>query len=330
VKLAALDVYVCPRCHEALAPRVAVCRGTEVLEGSLQCTSCQAEYGITRGIPRFVPAEAYAASFGRQWHWFRDVQLDSLNHTASSEAALQTTTGWQAEDYAGHRLLDAGVGAGRFAERAAAKGADVFGIDLTTAVDAAYENLGHLPNVHLAQADIFMLPFRRGSFDRAYSIGVLHHTPDPAAAFDRVADTVAPGGKLAIYVYSRYGPAHMMSDALRVVTSRLPPRVNLGLAATAIPLYYVYRLPAIGKVLRFALPISMDPDWRWRWLDTFDWYSPTYQAKYLYPEVFGWFRRQGFDVVNLADGPIRISGVKGGLQERHRDRVYSDQSLVAS
>ena len=60
--------------------------------------------------------------------------------------------------------------------------------------------------------------------------------------------------------------------------------------ALAIPLYHVYRVPVVGKLLRLALPISMEPKARWRWLDTFDWYTPKYQWKYLYPEIFRWFR----------------------------------------
>jgi SAM-dependent methyltransferase len=206
----------------------------------------------------------------------------------------------------------------------------VFGIDLTPAVDAAYLNIGRLPNVHLAQADIFALPFRPGAFDLAYSIGVLHHTPNPPLAFTRVAETVAPAGKLAIYVYSRYGPAHRMSDALRVVTTRLPLRVAWALAALAVPLYYVHRLPIVGKVSRLALPISMEPHWRWRWLDTFDWYTPTYQAKYLYPEVFGWFRENGFDVVDLPEGPVRVTGVKRQPDGVRRDGARDNRTLVAS
>jgi SAM-dependent methyltransferase len=247
-----------------------------------------------------------------------------------SEATLAATTGWADGDYRGRRLLDAGVGAGRFAECAAAKGAEVFGIDLTPAVDAAYQNIGRLPNVHLAQADIFALPVRRESFDLAYSIGVLHHTPNPPLAFARVAETVAPGGRVAIYVYSRYGPAHRMSDALRVVTTRLPLRVVWVLAAGAVPLYYVHRLPVVGKAFRLALPISMEPHWRWRWLDTFDWYTPKYQAKYLYPEVFRWFRDEGFDVVDLPDGPVRVTGVKRPPDGVMRDRTRDDRTLVAS
>jgi SAM-dependent methyltransferase len=212
------------------------------------------------------------------------------------------------------------VGAGRFAERAAAKGAEVFGIDVTTAIDVTYRNIGRLDNVHLAQADVFALPFRDNTFDLAYSIGVLHHTPDPPAAFAAVARAVAPGGKIAIYVYARYGPSHRFSDAIRLVTTRLPLKVTWVLSSLAVPLYWLYRVPVVGRLLSVALPISMEPKWRWRWLDTFDWYSPTHQSKYLYPEVFRWFKENGVTVVDIHDGPIRMSGVKNREQAHARSR----------
>jgi SAM-dependent methyltransferase len=329
MKITALEVFVCPACHQGLQLSTHSRNQKEITEGTLTCRQCDGTYPIKAGIPRFVPEGAYAQSFGHQWRWFRTVQIDSLNRSSVSEAALHATTGWNDDEFRGRRLLDAGVGAGRYAERAAAKGAEVFGVDLTMAIDAAYRNIGHLPNVHLAQADIFALPFRDETFDLAYSIGVLHHTPDPPSAFARVARTVAPGGKLAVYVYARYGPSHHMSDAIRVVTTRLPLRMTWALAAAAIPLYYVYQVPVVGKALRLGLPISMEPEWRWRWLDTFDWYTPKYQSKYLYPEVFRWFQDNGFDVVGLFDGPIRVAGVKHAALERTRDDVGSDRTLVA-
>ena len=140
-------------------------------------------------------------------------------------------------------MLDAGVGAGRFAEIVSNKGGDVVGVDLSQAIDAAYENIGRRPNVHLVQADIFAMPFRDGTFDMAYSVGVLHHTPDPAAAFARVAAAVRQGGALAVYLYARYGPSHRFSDMIRVLTTRLPFPILRALSALAVPAYYLYRVP---------------------------------------------------------------------------------------
>jgi SAM-dependent methyltransferase len=310
MKPRALAVFVCPACHGTLELRADRQDREEVLEGLLTCRGCSQIYPVTRGVPRFVQSGAYAATFGRQWHWFRTVQLDSHNGTHRSATEFGATTGWTTADLAGQRVLDAGVGAGRYAECAADQGAEVFGVDLTEAVDAAFANLGGRSNVHLAQADIFALPFRPGTFDRAYSIGVLHHTPDTELAFARVATAVREGGQMAVYLYARYGPTARASDAIRRVTTRLPTRLLLGLTTLAIPLYYVYRVPGVGLVLRLALPISYDRHWRWRWLDTFDWYSPRYQWKFLYPEVFRWFRANGFHDVELFDGPIRMRGAK--------------------
>src|SRR5262245_53707211 len=252
----------------------------------------------------------YASSFGTQWKWFRTTQLDSLSGRTDSAETLHAVTGWTPEHYQGRLLLDAGAGAGRFAEVALNNGAEVVGIDITTAIDAAYANLGREDKVHLLQADIFSLPFRDGTFDLAYSIGVLHHTPDPHTAFNRVAAVVKSGGGLAIYVYSRYGPGHRFSDTIRTITVRLPLGIMRTLSLLAVPFYYLYRLPILGPLFRLVAPISLHPNWRWRWLDTFDWYTPRYQWKFLYPEVFRWFREIGFVNIELSEVPVSMCGTK--------------------
>jgi hypothetical protein len=81
----------------------------------------------------------------------------------------------------------------------------------------------------------------------------------------------------------------------------------------AIPLYFLHRLPVVGRVSQALLPTNMHPHWRWRWLDTFDWYTPTYQWKHRYPEVLRWFREAGFSDLYVPDEPICVRGLKVGV-----------------
>jgi len=305
------ELLACPTCKGDLALRADAVSDGEIVTGTLTCPRCDARYPITGGIPRFVAHDAYAESFGDEWHRFRTVQIDSANGTRQSEDGFTLKTGLGPGDVRGRLVLDAGVGAGRYAEVMARWGAEVVGVDLTRAVDAAALNLRARPTAHLVQADIFALPFPDDTFDIAYSIGVLHHTPDTAAAFRRVAATVKKGGLLAVYVYLAGGLARYFSDTLRVVTTRLPRPLVYYLSTAAIPLYFLHRLPGIGRISQAVLPTNTHPDWRWRWLDTFDWYTPKYQWKHRYPEVLRWFREAGFSDLYVADEPICVRGLKG-------------------
>src|SRR2546425_890045 len=48
------------------------------------------------------------------------------------------------------------------------------------------------------------LPFDDGTFDRVYSWGVLHHTPDTARAVREAVRVLAPGGRLCVMLYARH------------------------------------------------------------------------------------------------------------------------------
>jgi hypothetical protein len=132
-----------------------------------------------------------------------------------------------------------------------------------------------------------------------------------------------------VYLYSRYGIAHKMSDVIRPVTTRLPLGVMWALSASAVPLYYLYRIPVLGTIANLALPISMERHWRWRWLDTFDWYTPKYQFKYLYPEIFRWYQDAGFHELEVFGDPVRMSGQKRSITEESDGRQRW-RDLVAS
>jgi len=276
---------------------------------SWTCAVCAAVYPVVGGVSRFVDSEHYVGSFGFQWNTFARAQLDSANGSTRSRDMFEEKTGWRVASLAGQRVLDAGCGMGRFAEVCAAAGADVHAIDLSTAVEAAARNLSHRPNLSFYQADIFNLPFSEGTFDTIYSIGVLHHTPDTRRAFLSLARLLKPGGRIAIWVYAKKLRLMFGGEILRLITPHLPKEALLKAARVAVPLYHVHQLPVVGKLTTALLPTSLNPDPEWRWLDTFDWYSPRYQWKHSYSEVEGWFREAGLTQIVREPFPVSVRGV---------------------
>jgi SAM-dependent methyltransferase len=292
---------VCPGCQKDLRLLNVTFEYERIREGKLECAKCKTDYRINNFIPTFVDTDKYVESFSFEWNKFYDVQMDIIDDTAESERTFLWKTGWKPEDLKGKLVLDIGVGAGRFADIVSQWGGEVIGIDLSFAVGAAYKNIGHRDNVHIIQADIFDLPFKEDHFDHMYSIGVLHHTPDTRKAFNAVIPYLKKGGEFVVFLYA-YGHYHYFSDIWRKITIKLPIKLMYYLSSIAIPLYYIHRIPFFGRAVQFFLPTANWSDRRWRWLDTFDWYTPKFQWKHSWPEVFGWYKDEGFTNIELFQG----------------------------
>ncbi len=304
-----LDVLRCPRCQGVLSCEAEdAAAGGDIVRGVLHCPGCAQRYPIVNGVPRFVPAENYAASFGLQWNRFRLEQLDSANRTRLSEQRFYTETGWSAEWMRGRWIVEGGCGAGRFLEVVARTGAEVIGMDLSNAVDAARASLGDRENVHLVQASIYELPFARGAIDGVYSLGVLQHTPSPSACVPALAALLKAEGRLAVTVYERKPWTKLNAKYLvRPLTSRLPSRALLLAIKVLMPLLFplteiLLRLPLLGRGFSFLLPVanyvenrqlSLRDRYRWAVLDTFDMLAPRYDAPISEPELRAWFAAAG-------------------------------------
>lgn len=298
----------CRRCGSGYVPSASAVDGPEIISGELRCC-CPQGVPVLKGIPRFVPSEQYTASFGFEWTRHRQTQLDSFTGRGESARRLRESSDFPLDELCGKLVLDAGCGAGRFAEVVADHGGTVVGVDLSLAVEAASRNLAGRENVHLLQADLHELPFAEGTFDVIYSLGVLHHTPSPERAFMALPGLLKPGGKISITVYSSYQKIFVYNSRFwRAITTRLPRRVLYYLCFSAVPLYYLYRIPVLGDLMKMFFLISLHPDWRWRVLDTFDWYSPAYQHWFTHHEVFQWFDRAGLRNVKVLPAAVSLIG----------------------
>jgi SAM-dependent methyltransferase len=86
-------------------------------------------------------------------------------------------------------------------------------------------------NCHTLQSSAGALPFPDRTFDLGCCLGVLHHTPSPAAALEDVVRTLKHGAPLLVYVYYAldnrpvwFRAVWKASDLLRRVIIVMPPR----------------------------------------------------------------------------------------------------------
>lgn len=128
--------------------------------------------------------------------------------------------------------VDIGCGSGRFTKWAALSGTRVsFGVDLGESVEVAYEMTKKIPNACIVQADVYNLPFMP-KFDIAYSIGVLHHLPQPQDGFARLPLLLKKGGHALIWVYNRRHNARAIYvyEPVRSVIRHLPKPIVFALS----------------------------------------------------------------------------------------------------
>lgn len=114
--------------------------------------------------------------------------------------------------FADRRVLEVGCGAGYDAYELMRNGAIYTGIDLTPEnperVRRHLAPFGFEPDVRVADAEA--MPFEDGSFDDAFSNGVLHHTPRMDAAFAEVFRVLRPGGRFFVILYHRDSVFHWL------------------------------------------------------------------------------------------------------------------------
>jgi SAM-dependent methyltransferase len=174
------------------------------------------------------------------------------------------------------RVLEIGCGTGQMSLYLARAHRIVIGADLTRAslrlgVEAARRF--ELDQVHFIETDLHHPGIRAGAFDVVYSSGVLHHTPDPRAAFARIVRLARPGGMIVVGVYNSL--------------ARIPLRARRLVARLS-----GFRLIPCDPVLRDR---ESEPARRKAWLK--DQYQHPEEHRHTLAEVQSWFADNGVEYV---------------------------------
>ncbi len=350
MKLRLLEWLVCPACSSTFTAETFVAEGEDIRQGSLHC-HCEVAVPVVDSIPRFLddwpeqfpnfvqqygkqlgaasgtfPAHASRFqrwqkrtrhSFGYQWTAFGRMVCDFRKNFLSYIHPLKP------QEFPGKLGLDVGCGFGRHIFNAAGLGAEMVGVDLSRAIDVAAHHTQALSGVHLIQADLYHLPLRPATFDFVYSLGVLHHLPDPQRGFNAIVPLAKPNGHVAVWLYSssrRFTNAGL--EIVRFFTRALPLPFLRGLSYVAaaldwvgfiLPYKLLRRLPGIGRVVeRLSLPrikVYAEYPFQVGVADWFDRLSAPIRYYYGPEDVRRWFEQAGLTGIQVS--PTGLYGWRG-------------------
>ena len=268
------DLLACP-----------ACRGD--LDAALRCDGCGATYDAPDGIAALRPETQGRTDVVRRF--YDDAPFpnyppnDSLARLRARAERSRFARLLDASIPGDARIAEIGCGTGQMSLYLARADREIVALDLSRealklGTDAA-RRYG-TDKVKFVEADLTRLPLREGAFDLVYSSGVLHHTPDPRAAFGQIVRAAKPGGLVVIGLYNRY--------------ARLPLRLRRGIARLTN-----YRWIPFDPVLRDR---TAEPARREAWLR--DQYRHPEEHRHSVAEVRRWFADNGVDYLRAYPSTI--------------------------
>jgi SAM-dependent methyltransferase len=242
------------------------------------------------------------ADFGEQWTAFPETDgfFGSAELFEDFVGPLVRTA-----DLAGCRVCEIGAGTGRFVNVLVESGAaHVIALEPS----AAFDVLRSATSAHADRVSCLRLTGDRllpsGDLDYVFSIGVLHHIPDPDPVIAAAYGALRPGGTIAIWLYGREGNTVYLAAAslLWRASRRLSHRPLLWLVFALYPVLWCYMtlcrwvsLPLAAYMRKVMFPLTPAK----RRVVLYDQLNPAYAKYYTRQEAGDLIARAGFVDVRM-------------------------------
>lgn len=219
---------------------------------------------------------------------------------------------------AGANGFDAGCGSGRWARGVAPRVGVLHCVDASDeALKVARKTLRQFPNCRFHCAPISDMPFADGSMDFGYSLGVLHHLPDPAEGLKSCVAKLKSGAPFLVYLYyafdnrrSWYALLWRASNLCRLVISRQPKRVRMVLAdLMAVGVYWPLARVARSferrgyDVSSFPLAFYRDRSLYTMRTDSLDRLGTRLEHRFTKREIMGMMHDAGLGDLRFSEAP---------------------------
>ena len=225
--------------------------------------------------------------FGRQWSIYRDNEgyygslelFEDILHPFLKPAEMEDS-----------KVAEIGSGSGRIVNMLLRAGAKhVIAVEPSDAFEVLCNNIEKRERVTLLKIAGDQLP-AYGNLDYVFSIGVLHHIPDPTPVVNAAFKALRPGGHFLVWLYGKEGNRLYLAliRPLRGLTKRLPHFMLASLVEIIywpLVLYikFCYSLPLPLRDYMLSVLEKMSP--AKRRLIIYDQLNPSYAKYYTREEA---------------------------------------------
>jgi len=262
----------------------------------------------TEGLPSGANIDrATVRGFGDEWQRFDQSALPETERQRLFDAYFAVFP-WHLITHESVGF-DLGCGTGRWATLVAPQVATLHCVDPSEALEVARRNLQAHSNCVFHKAGVDAMPLPDASMDFGYSLGVLHHVPDTAAAIGSCVRKLKPGAPLLLYLYYAFDNRPVwyrwiwrVSEAGRFIISRLPHGLRYALSQViAAGVYWPFTRAARlielmgGKVDAFPLSSYRACSFYTMRTDALDRFGTRLEQRFTRPQIQEMMLRAGLE-----------------------------------